>query len=370
MTGPIGRLLGHLARDRLLLALLALFPMVLFLAPTPPKELHRLVDWKTIAALAGLMVLSRGLEVSGAIDRAGRWVLARLRNLRALAVASVLFAALLSAVVTNDVALFVTVPLTLGLARMVSLPVGRLVIFQALAVNAGSTLSPVGNPQNLFLWQLSGTGFIEFTLAMMPLASVMLVLVLLFVPLGFGKRVLVLPETSSPLPMQRGLMVLSLLCYPAFLGAVNAGFAVIGAGVIIATFAVAFGRVLRGMDWALLLVFVLMFVNLRLLGQNPGVGALVTAWLQGPDAAFALGAGMSQIMSNVPAAIFLAPFTDDWRALAWGVNTGGFGLAIGSLANLIALRLAPAQGLWREFHLWSLPMLGLSLGAGVVLLRF
>ena len=370
MTGPMGRLLRHLARDWLLLALLVLFPLILTFAPTPATELHALVDWKTIAALAGLMVLSRGLEVSGAIDRAGRRVLGRLRGLRGLAVALVLFAAILSAIVTNDVALFVTVPLTLGLARVVSLPVGRLVIFQALAVNAGSALSPVGNPQNLFLWQTSGAGFIEFTRAMWPLASVMLALVLVLVPLGFRRQPLVLPETPSPLPMQRGLMVLSLLCYPVFLGAVNAGFAVAGAGAIIAVYALAFGRVLRGVDWALLPVFVLMFINLGLLGQIPGIAALVTGWLHGPDTVFALGAGLSQVMSNVPAAIFLAPFADDWRALAWGVNAGGFGLAIGSLANLIALRLAPAPGLWRDFHLWSLPMLGLSLGAGAVLLRF
>ena len=73
-------------------------------------------------------------------------------------------------------------------------------------------------------------------------------------------------------------------------------------------------------------------------------------------------------MSNVPAAIFLAPFTDDWRGLAWGVSVGGFGLAIGSLANLIALRLARQPGLWLEFHLWSVPMLILALTIGTLML--
>ncbi|MCC5961675.1 MAG: hypothetical protein JJU09_00990 [Rhodobacteraceae bacterium] len=127
--------------------LLVTLPPLIWLAPVPVADLGALVDWKTIAALAGLMALSRGLELSGLLDRAGRWVLGRLR---ALAMALVLLAAGLAAIVTNDVALFVTVPLTLGLARIMTLPVGRLVIFQALAVNAGSTLSPVGNPQNLF----------------------------------------------------------------------------------------------------------------------------------------------------------------------------------------------------------------------------
>jgi di/tricarboxylate transporter len=151
-----------LRQEWLLVVLLVVLPLLLLLVPTAPADLAALVDWKTIGALAGLMVLSRGLEASGLIDRAGRGLVLRLRSERGLAVALVLFAAVLSAVVTNDVALFVTVPLTLALVRMVVLPVGRLVIFQALAVNAGSAASPVGNPQNLFLWQAYGAGFGEF----------------------------------------------------------------------------------------------------------------------------------------------------------------------------------------------------------------
>jgi Na+/H+ antiporter NhaD/arsenite permease-like protein len=361
---------ARLAADWLLLGLIVLFPIVFWWAPSPAANLPGLVDWKTVAALAGLMVLSRGLELSGALDRIGRMVLMRLFSLRRLALVLVVFAAILSAVLTNDVALFVTVPLTVGLSRMVALPVGRLVIFQALAVNAGSALSPVGNPQNLYLWQLSGTGFVEFAFTMLPIAGVMMGLVLALLPLGFEKASLTLPEKASPLPLKRGLMVLSLAAYPLFLWAVNAGFALQGAAMIIVLFGLAFGHVLRGVDWALLLVFVLMFVNLGLLGQISAVSALVENRLQAQGAVFAWGAGLSQLMSNVPAAIFLAPFTDDWRALAWGVNVGGFGLAIGSLANLIALRLARMPGLWREFHLWSLPMLGLSAALGSFLLRF
>lgn len=235
--------------------------------------------------------------------------------------------------VTNDVALFVTVPLTLGLARMVELPVGRLVIFQALAVNAGSALLPI----------------------------------------GFGKRTLSLSDTTSPFLPNHGLMTLSLAAYPLFLLAANAGFAAAGALAIIGVFALRFRQVLRGVDWGLLPVFILMFINMGLLGQNPVIGAAVGSMMQGPGSAFIAGAGLSQITSNVPAAIFLAPFTEEWRALAWGVNVGGvnvggFGLVIGALANLIALRFIRQPGIWWQFHLWSLPTFILCLTAGAVLL--
>lgn len=358
------------AREEVLLVvLLAVLPVLLWLVPTAPSAALAMIDWKTISALAGLMVLSRATELSGLIDRAGQSVVARLRSERALAAALVVFAALLSTVLTNDVALFITIPLTLGLARRVALPLGRLVIFQALAVNAGSALSPLGNPQNLFLWQVSGVGFGEFLFAMLPLSLAMMAILLGLVVLAFKARPITLPRAEGAVPLQPWLARVSLATWLPFLLLLNAGHALPAAVAVIALSALAFRQVLRGVDWPLLAVFVLMFVDLGLLGRLPLLAKAVPAALLAPGGAFTLGALLSQGMSNVPAAIFLAPFTEDWRALAWGVSVGGFGLAIGSLANLIALRLARLPGLMLHFHLWSLPMWAMSLGVGALLLR-
>ncbi|MFP1451784.1 SLC13 family permease [Escherichia coli] len=73
---------------------------------------------------------------------------------RRLAMFMVLAAALLSTFLTNDVALFIVVPLTITLKRLCEIPVNRLIIFEALAVNAGSLLTPIGNPQNILIWML------------------------------------------------------------------------------------------------------------------------------------------------------------------------------------------------------------------------
>ncbi|TVQ52352.1 MAG: transporter [Rhodobacteraceae bacterium] len=363
------RLRRRLLDEWLLVLLVALLPVMLWLAPSRPAEIAALVDWKTIDALAGLMALSRGLELSGVIDRIGRALVRRIRSERTLAVVLMLFAALLSAVVTNDVALFVTVPLTLALARATPLPVGRLVVFQALAVNAGSAASPVGNPQNLLLWQVSGLGFVDFLVAMLPIAGAMTAILFALAPLAFAGRRIAPPETASPMPLSPWLAGVSLAAYPGFILLLNAGLAPSAAAIVLGFYAVAFRRVLLGLDWALLAVFILMFVVLGLLARLPIVAEAAPSALAWPGGVYVLGAALSQVMSNVPAAIFLAFFTDDWRALAWGVSVGGFGLAIGSLANLIALRLAKQPGLWLEFHRWSLPMLVLGLAAGAVLLE-
>ena len=134
-------LLARFQQDKLLLALVVLLPVLLWVAPTSPTVLFHLVEWHTVAALTGLMMLSRGLEDSGYLARFAGWLLSRNHSQRTLATIMVLLAAGLSAIITNDVALFVLIPICLSLARLSSVPVGRLVIVLALAVNAGSALS-------------------------------------------------------------------------------------------------------------------------------------------------------------------------------------------------------------------------------------
>lgn len=360
--------LSRLVADRLLLVLLGGLVILLLTSPQRATALHALVDWRTIAALAGLLVLSRGLENSGFLARAGHALLTQSHGERRLAASLVLFSAFLSAVVTNDVALFIVVPLTVGLSRVASLPVGRLIIFEALAVNAGSTASPIGNPQNLFLWQSSNAGFVEFTLTMLPLAAALLLLILVLIPLGFPAQRIEIADTAPAAPMDRRLMALSLALYPLFLIAAESGYTMWAAAAVIALYLCIARQVVREVDWLLLLVFVLMFIDLGLLAGLPWVATRVPELLALPGGLLTTGALLSQFISNVPATIFLANFTDDWRTLAWAVAVGGFGTAIGSLASLIALRLSRQPGLWREFHLWSLPVLLASLGLAFVLI--
>ncbi|MCL7943687.1 SLC13 family permease [Marinobacter sp. ATCH36] len=349
--------LARASEDRLLIVLLAALAPLLFFTPERDWALHQLVDWKTVGALAGLMILSRGLEESGYLGLAGQWLLQRVRGERLLAIVLILFSACLASVITNDVALFIVVPLTLSLRQVADIPLGRLVIFEALAVNAGSALSPIGNPQNLFLWQASEAGFLEFTVMMAPLALALTFLLIVIVPLAFPGKEISASAVAADLPRERGLFWVSMLLYMPFLILADLGYAAIAPVGLVVLFLLYRRRLLLGVDWLLLLVFVLMFIDMNLLAGLPAVQDVANSLLQLPGQALTAGVLASQIMSNVPAAIFLASFTDEWRDLAWGVSVGGFGLAIGSLANLIALRLAREPGLWREFHYWSVPIL-------------
>jgi di/tricarboxylate transporter len=353
---PFRVLLGALAGDYLLCALLLALAVFSMASPAGIAHYADLVDWGTIATLTGLLALTKGVELSGYLPRLGQRLLATMSSERQLAVFLVLATALLATVLTNDVALFVVVPLTLTL-RNSGVPLSRLIIFEALAANAGSVLTPMGNPQNLFLWQRAHVSFGHFVLAMLPLAAVLLGLLLLLTLLAFSGKRLQLCAAQPAQGADRTLLLLALGLYLPFLLVTDLRHPYL-ALLALAPLLLARRTLLARLDWALLLIFVLMFIDLRLLSQLDAVQRWMgSAELGRLPHLYLAGIAASQLVSNVPAAILLAEYSDDWRVIAHAVNVGGFGFMIGSLANVIALRMAPDRRAWISFHAYSLPFL-------------
>lgn len=328
--------------------------LVVFSALAPGKiaDYPGLVNWPTIATLLGLMILTKGVEQSGWLHRVGRNLMARVSGQRRLALFLVCGSALLAMLLTNDIALFVAVPLTLELGTLAALPLRRLVIFEALAVNAGSMLTPIGNPQNIFLWRLSGAGFGHFVWHMLPPFIIAMGCLLLLAVWAFpAARIHV--EQREPAPaVQRRLLLASALLYIPFLILADLQFTAAALVLVVAVFLIGFPRLLRRIDWPLLAIFVLMFIDLGRLAEYP-VLAYVNLAQRG--SLYLAGVLSSQLISNVPAAILLSHYSHDWGTIAWAVDVGGFGLFIASLANLIALRLGRQRGSLLAFHAWSLP---------------
>jgi Na+/H+ antiporter NhaD/arsenite permease-like protein len=350
---------SRLQRDVLLLILVLLCVSLSLLDPAAIATYPQRIDWSTIAALAGLLLLTTGLEESGFLQHAAYHVLTRMHTERHLALLLVCASATLATVLTNDIALFVVVPLTLGLHGMAVLPTARLVIFEALAVNAGSVLTPMGNPQNLFLWHRSGASFPAFVAEMLPLSLILLGTLLLMTVLAFPARRIDTCEDIAPPTIARPLLWASLLLYPLFLLLLELRHPWAGVALVATVFVVAFRAVVRQVDWALIVVFMLMFIDLRLVAELPSVQVMVSSLgLHDPQRLYLAGVLVSQAISNVPGAILLAEHSLDWRVIAWGANVGGFGCLIGSLANVIALRLLGDRRAWWTFHAWSLPFLG------------
>ncbi len=358
MHALIIRTMQALRRDHLLQALLLLAVVLELWKCAPPLALLNSVNWPTIATLYGLLALTKGIETSGALAQAGRQLIDRMHGLRGLALLLVAAAAALSMLLTNDVALFIAVPLTLGLRRHARLPIGRLVIFEALAVNAGSLMSPIGNPQNILLWHSTGLSAAAFISQMAPLGGVLLILLLGMTAAAFPNIEIERREPAETVGPDLRLFASCGVAYLAYLGALAFGqpvWAAAGVSLFMLTRARA---VLRQIDWGLLLVFVLMFIDVHLVTGLAALQPLLTWGADAPVHRFVAGLAWSQAISNVPATILLLQqHAGADRLLAYAVNVGGFGSAIGSLANLIALRLAAEPGLGWRFHAWSVPVL-------------
>ena len=339
----------------------ALLVLLILLTAAKPGQLPiypTLVDWPTIAALTGLLVLTKGVELSGYLHHLGKRLILQMPTDRAAALFLVLTAALLSTLLTNDVALFIVVPLTVGLRAVSTVPVTRLIVFEALAVNAGSALTPIGNPQNLFLSQLHQIPFYQYVGAMLPLALIFLIPLLLLTACTFTGRSIAIRDNTDLLPRNKRLLYLSLALYFPFLVSIDLRQTEAAVILVLAIFLIACRRVLVRVDWALILVFMLMFVDMRLIAQEPAVHAFIEQLELGdPHRLYFTGIAISQLISNVPAAILLAEYSNDWRLIAYAVNAGGFGFILGSLANIIALRMARDSGAWMTFHAFSLPFL-------------
>ena len=369
MQHSLGQVLRGLRKDTFFLILFAGLVLLSAFAPGRITSYPSLIDWPTIAALTGLLLLTKGLEISGGLHRLGHVLVGWMPTERAAALCLVAAAALLSTALTNDVALFVVVPLTLGVCRITKMPATKLIVFEALAVNAGSALTPIGNPQNLFLWQLSKVSFGEFVWQMLPLVLLLMAALLVLTGLMFGSRPVQARDDTQPAPLDRPLLVVSLALYLPFLVATEMHHGAAAVVAVLVLFLVLRPRVLAQLDWGLLLVFVLMFIDLRLITDL----AVVRDQMNGLELdhlrhLYFASIGASQIVSNVPAAIALAEFSKDWRVIAYGVNVGGFGFMAGSLANLIALRLSGDRSAWLVFHAYAVPALFVATAMGYAIL--
>src|ERR1700754_4547272 len=226
--------LRALRRDVFFIVLLAVLIAFTIARPSRIADWPGLVDWPTIAALTGLLILTKAVEASGALYLAGRWLIDHTSTRRVAALGLVASTALLSMFLTNDVSLFVMVPLTLSMCRIARMPATRIVVFEALAVNAGSMLTPIGNPQNLFLWQQWNIGFGGFVWQMLPLVAVALALLLALTALAFPSTPLEVHEHGHA-GTDRTMLVVGILLYVPFIVLADlqhVGWALLGVAVI------------------------------------------------------------------------------------------------------------------------------------------
>ncbi len=296
------------------------------------------IDFRTLALLYCLMVVVAGLRHAGAFTVLAHRLCERAGSVRRLGLMLVLLCFFSAMLITNDVALLTFVPfavVVLGMAHQEKELIW-VVVLQTVAANLGSVLTPVGNPQNLYLYSRYGLGMGDFLSATLPLWLLSLLAVLLL-SLRLPKARVEVFLGEAPCLDKKGLglyLALFLLCLLAVLRLLDWPWML---GILVLALLVLDRRRLRKADFLLLLTFVCFFVFSGNLARIGAVEALLRRLLAGRE--LLVGALTSQVISNVPAALLLSRFTEAGRELLLGVNIGGLGTPVASLASLISLKL-------------------------------
>lgn len=310
------------------------------------KEYIGYVDFRTLAILFCLMSVMAGLQKSGVFQCVAQALLVRVRKAGQLVLILVLLCFFSSMLVTNDVALITFVPFTLvvlGLAgpevkTRLLIPV---VVLQTIAANLGSMLTPIGNPQNLYLYGKAGLSLGDFVLLMLPYAAVSLIVIVVWslvqsrtchepVQVSFGEKA-GLDGNRIRLVIYGVLFALDLLTVARIIpyGATL--------GVTVLALIVTDRSIFRCVDYSLLLTFVGFFIFIGNIGRLPAFSQMLQEIVSGHEVL--AGVAASQVISNVPAALLLSGFTKNYPALMIGVNLGGLGTLIASMASLISYKL-------------------------------
>lgn len=296
------------------------------------------IDVKVLVLLFNLMLIIAAFKHYKVLDYFASLLLNRSHTIRQTSYFLVGLTFVASMFMTNDVALITFVPLTLIIGNKLNKNVMKWVVFQTLAANLGSTLTPMGNPQNLFIYTYFEMGllnFLKLTLLMAVIACFFFAILLHKEPQQEMNYQMVCP-TIQHKGKVLGFTILFILVIASVVQMIN--YKVVFIMVILYT--VITNRALfKKVDYTLLITFVGFFIFVGNLAAIPQIKLYLGNILNHQGVTYLGSVLLSQIISNVPAAMLLAPFTGNWQELLIGVNVGGMGTLIASMASLISYRL-------------------------------
>ena len=310
------------------------------------------IDFRTLAILFCLMAVVSGFRSMGIFDRVARTLLSKVRGIGGIAAVLVGICFISSMFITNDVALITFVPFTLIIAdslrdRIKESVILTIVVMQTIAANLGSMLTPIGNPQNLYLSGISGMGTWDIVKLMFPYSAAAFIMLAIWIAI-IAFRNHRYKASSDAMPgdrpqvKPRAVIMYAALFIVSLLAVVRVVHYALPFALVIICMVVFDRKNFTGIDYSLLGTFAALFIFIGNIGR---IGAF-NEWMQNivTGREIMVSAAASQIMSNVPAAILLSGFTDNIQGLIVGTNIGGLGTLIASMASLISFRYVAGTG--------------------------
>ncbi len=355
------RVKSALSKNILTVILMAIALGLAYILRQPLKSFPSAVDWNTISTLSGLLLITTGIKESGLFYVVAYRIVSRINNERTLALFFTFLAAILSMFLTNDIALFILIPLTLTLQQIAERDYSKAIFFEAIAVNVGSSLTPIGNPQNIYLWHQWKVSFFVFVKEMIPLVSIMLFWLIGMIALCFPSRRIQVNDNHN-YSVDQKLFVICAVLLVGFVLSIELGYGLYFLPFVFLFILLSRKDIFFKCDWGLIFLFIAIFIDVDLLCHFKFIAHLLNILnFHNIQTLFLFSALFSQLISNVPSAILLAKHSHNYKIIAYGVNIGGNGMLIASFANLIALRFLKRKADYFYFHLYSLPYFAITL---------
>ena len=353
MVNTLMRLKICLKKD-VVLTIAILLALLSSLFVHPDKQYINYIDYRTLILLFCLMSVMAGLRKIKLFDRVAATLVSRCTNEGQLIILLVVVVFFTSMIITNDVALLTFVPFTISVLNILPPNVKNrwmitLIVMETIAANLGSMLTPVGNPQNLYLYNVSGMSMGGFLLIMLPYSVLSLVMLIIWIIIRCNSKSTNIDRniklgdirnTNSKIAYNSrdkriiGMyFFLFILCLMTVVKIISFYITF----VILLVCILIFDRdTIKNVDYSLIFTFTGFFIFIGNIGRIPVFRDFLQGVISGKEMITAVLC--SQIMSNVPAALLLTGFTDNIRMLIIGTNLGGLGTLIASMASLISFK--------------------------------
>lgn len=363
-------------KNEMVLTIAALLAAISAFFVKPGKEYLSYPDYRVLVLLFALMLVVAGMRSLGIFSLLGEKMCESVKNTRQLAAVFVGLCFVLSMVITNDVALITFVPFTISVFAMsghaqLLIPV---IVLETIAANLGSMLTPIGNPQNLLLFSAGGMTVTEFMLHMLPLtiASFMLVLAGILLLKNQSICIEIKRKAAQETVIKKKEFWIYVLLFLVCMGNVFHLYSywIVGITVVL-TILIVNRRLFAEVDYSLLFTFTGFFVFIGNMKQIDAINQWILDIITGNERM--IGIFASQIISNVPAAMLLSGFTNDFKELLYGVNIGGLGTLIASMASLISYRFygkaypKRKKAYFKQFTVYNVVFLAVLYGFTMIL---
>lgn len=332
---PLPEKILNFLRNEAVLSIAFILALVSSLFAMPKLEY---IDFKVLILLFNLMIVVAAFKEYNLLDYLATSILKKCTNYKSICFALVTITLLSSMIVTNDVALITFVPLTIVICKKANISSLKIIILQTIAANLGSSFTPMGNPQNLYIYSYFNINPIEFFKLTMPLLIVSIIFLIILMSRVDKKKLDITLKEVSITNKNKLFVFISLFIFILLsvfhLIDYRIAFLVTALVVLLLN-----NKLFKKVDYSLILTFIFFFIFIGNISSMDSIKVFMENLLASKSGTYFSSILLSQGISNVPCTMLLSNFTTFYKELLLGVNIGGLGTIIASMASVISYKL-------------------------------